>query len=126
MAPEDWTQWLDLAFLVHNNQKNKTMGLFPNKVLLGYEPKSAPSEIAQTNNEDAKKHISIMIERRQQAIWAINQAAKGDQTIMLQYQIGDQVWLKAFYIKTCHQKMKLALKHYGPFWIKREISPVAY
>jgi hypothetical protein len=72
MAPEDWTQWLDLASLVHNNCRNKTTGLSPNEILLGYKPETAPSEIAQTKNEDAEENIKVMIERRQQAIWAIN------------------------------------------------------
>jgi hypothetical protein len=126
MAPKDWTQWLNLASLVHNNQRNETMGSSPNEVLLGYKPEAAPLETAQTNNEDAKRCISIMMERRQQAIWAINQMAKGGQTIMSQYQVGDQVWLEAFYIKTHHQKKKLTLKCYRPFQIKRKVSPVAY
>jgi Chromo (CHRromatin Organisation MOdifier) domain len=126
MAPEDWTQWLDLASLVYNNQKNETTRLSLNVILFGYGSEAAPLETTHINNEDAERCISIMMERWQQAIWAINQAAKGGQNIALQYQVGDQVWLKASHIKTHHQKMKLALKHYGPFQIKREISPVAY
>jgi hypothetical protein len=77
MAPKDWTQWLNLATLVHNNQRNETTGLSPNLILLGYKPETALSEDTATNNEDTEKHINIMMERRQQAIWAINQAAKG-------------------------------------------------
>jgi hypothetical protein len=64
MAPEDWTQWLNLASLVHNNQRNETTRLSPNIILLGYEPEAAPLEITQTNNKDAERHISIMVERR--------------------------------------------------------------
>jgi hypothetical protein len=62
MAPEDWTQWLDLALLVHNNHRNETTRLSPNKILLAYEPEMAPSETIQTKNEDAKEHIKIMME----------------------------------------------------------------
>jgi hypothetical protein len=102
MAPKDWTYWLNLASLVHNNRRNETTGLFPNAILFGYEPETAPSETTQTNNKDAKRHINIMMERRQQAIQAINQAAKGGQNIMPQYRLGDQVWLEATHIKTCH------------------------
>ena len=102
MAPKDWTQWLDLASLVHNNQRNETTGLSPNVILLGYEPETAPLETTQTNNKDAKRHISIIMERRQQAIQAINQVAKGGQNIASQYQLGNQVWLEASHIKTCH------------------------
>jgi Chromo (CHRromatin Organisation MOdifier) domain len=42
------------------------------------------------------------------------------------YQKGDQVWLEASHIKTRHQKTKLAPKRYGPFRIRKKISPVAY
>jgi hypothetical protein len=62
MAPEDWTQWLDLALLVYNNRKNETTGLSPNEILLGYEPETAPSETIQTKNEDAEDRIKIMME----------------------------------------------------------------
>jgi hypothetical protein len=64
MAPKDWTQWLDLSSLVHNNQRNETTGTSPNEALRGYKLKAAPLETAQTNNEDAEKCISIMMERR--------------------------------------------------------------
>jgi hypothetical protein len=102
MAPEDWTHWLDLASLVHNNCKNKTTRLSPNKILLGYEPETGPSEIIPTKNEDTKEHVKVMMERRRQAIWAINRTAKQGETIKDQYQEGDQVWLEASHIKTRH------------------------
>jgi hypothetical protein len=85
-----------------------------------------PSETVQTKNEDAEERIRVMMEQRQQAIWAINQSAKQGETIMDLYQEGDQVWLEASYIKTWHQKTKLAPKQYGPFQIRKRVSPVAY
>jgi hypothetical protein len=126
MAPEDWTHWLDLASLVYNNRKNETTGLSPNEILLGYEPETGLSEIIQTKNENTEEHVKVMMERRQQAIWAINRTAKQGETIKDQYQEGDQVWLEASHIKTRHQKTKLAPKWYGPFRIKKRISPVTY
>ena len=36
--PQDWTQWLALASVVHNNRKNTTTRLSPNQILLGYKP----------------------------------------------------------------------------------------
>jgi hypothetical protein len=115
MAPKDWTQWLDLALLVYNNHKNKTTGLSPNEILLGYEPEMAPSETTQTKNEDTEECIKVLMEQRQQATWAINRTAKQGKTIKDLYQEGDQVWLEASHIKTQHQKTKLAPKRYGPF-----------
>jgi hypothetical protein len=31
--PEHWTQWLPLATMVHNNQRNATTSLMPNQIL---------------------------------------------------------------------------------------------
>jgi hypothetical protein len=67
-----------------------------------------------------------MMERRAQAIDAINQSNKGKPMIPSQYKVGAQVWLEATHLKIHHQKTKLAPKRYGPFPIIKEISPVAY
>ena len=75
-SPEDWTKWLTIASAVHNNRKNSTTGLSPNQVLLGYETKMDPSENAPSNNETAQSRIKTLIERRTQAIGAINQSVK--------------------------------------------------
>jgi hypothetical protein len=32
--PDDWTQWLAIMMMVHNNWKNETTGLSPNQILL--------------------------------------------------------------------------------------------
>ena len=66
------------------------------------------------------------MERRAQATDAINQSAKQGQKIHPQFQINDQVWLEVTHLKLHHQKLKLAPKHYGPFRVTKEISPVAY
>ena len=67
-----------------------------------------------------------MIEKRLAAIDAINQMAKTRAPIPSQYKDRDQVWLKATHLKLQHQKMKLAPKHYGPFRVIKEVSPIAY
>jgi Integrase zinc binding domain/Chromo (CHRromatin Organisation MOdifier) domain len=125
-APEDWTQWMAIASAVHNNRKNETTGLSPNQILLGYETALAPSEMITSNNEAVEDRIKTMMERRAQAIDAINQANKGKPVIPSQYEVGTQVWLEATHLKIHHQKTKLAPKRYGPFPIIKEISPVAY
>ena len=125
-APEDWTHWLTIASAVHNNRRNETTGLSPNQILLGYEPELLPTETPPSRNEAAENRISIMNERRAQAIDAINKVAKGKSVIPSQYKLGEEVWLEATHLKGRHQKTKLAPKRYGPFKIIKEISPVAY
>ena len=123
---EDWTQWLALALAVHNNRRNVTTGLSPNQILLGYEPQLTPEASAPSNNDLAEEQIRKLMENRDQATKAINEAAKGNGTIPSQYHIGNQVWLEGKNLKFPHQATKLNPKCYGPFKIIKEISPVAY
>ena len=60
--PEDWTQWLDIASLVHNNRRNATTGLSPNQILMGYEPTLIPSETPPSNNETVERRIQELME----------------------------------------------------------------
>ena len=124
--PEDWTQWLALASVVHNNRRNAITGLLPNQILLGYEPQLTPNASKPSNNDQAEDHIRKLMENRDQATRAINEAAKGNGTVPSQYHIGDQVWLEGKDLKFPHQATKLNLKRYGPFRVIKEISPVAY
>jgi transposase InsO family protein len=125
-SPEDWTQWLAIASAIHNNWRNETTGLSPNQILLGYETKLIPESEVPSNNEAAENRIRNMLEKRAQAIDAINQTSKGKQLIPSQYRLGEQVWLEATHLKIRHQKTKLNPKRYGPFKIIKEISPVVY
>ena len=125
-SPEDWTHWLAIATTVHNNRRNKTTGLSPNQILLGFKTTLLPSETPPSNNEAAEQCLNLMHQKHLQAIDAINQAIKGKSTILSQYKVNDEVWLEASNLKTWHQKTKLAPKRNGPFKIIKEISPVAY
>ena len=122
--PEDWSEWLAIATAVHNNRKNSTTGLLPNQIILGMEPVLHPSEYHTTNNEAAKNRVRRMEEAWEQATRAIHKKA----AIIppAQYKSGDQVWLEATHLKLSHQGSKLNPKHYGPFKILKEISPVAF
>jgi hypothetical protein len=125
-SSDNWTQWLAIATAVHNNWKNEVTSLSPNQILLGYELTLHPTGDALSNNEAAETWIKNMTEKQAQAINAINQTTWGGQVIPLQYKPGEQVWLEATHLKICHQKMRLNPKHYGPFKIIKEISPMAY
>jgi hypothetical protein len=124
--PEDWMQWLALASAVHNNRKNMTTGLSPNQILLGYEPQLTPGTSEPSNNEMAEERVKKLMENRDQATRAINEAAKGNGTVPSQYHVGNQVWLEGKNLKFPHQATKLNPKRYGPFRVIKEISPVAY
>jgi hypothetical protein len=109
-SPKDWTHWLAIATVVHNNRKNETTGLSPNQILLGYEVTLQPKEETLSNNEAAEMRIQNMKEKRVQTIDAINQTAQSKQILTSQYRQGEQVWLEATHLKICHQKTKLKPK----------------
>jgi hypothetical protein len=67
-----------------------------------------------------------MMERRVQAITALNQAAEKSGRPEAQYTMGAQVWLEGKNLKLPCQSTKLMLKQYEPFKIIKEVSPVAY
>jgi hypothetical protein len=95
---------------VHNNWRNKTTRLSPNQILLGYELTLHPEEGALSNNEAAETRVQNAIEKRAQAIDAINQVARTKQVIMSQYKLEEQVWLEATHLKIHHQKTELKPK----------------
>src|SRR6266850_1373584 len=125
-SPEHWTQWLDIASAVHNNQRNTTTGLSPNQILIRYEITLAPPNMPLSNNKTVENWIRNMMEHQAQAINTINKATKGNRSIPEQYSIGDQVWLEGKHLRFPHQKTKLNPKRYGPFKIIKAISSVVY
>ena len=87
--PEDWTHWMAIATVVHNNHKNATTGLSPNDILFGYKLNLAPQDSPPANNEAAQQCIELLKEKRTQAIDAINKTAGSGWTIPSQFQVGD-------------------------------------
>jgi hypothetical protein len=82
--------------------------------------------MGESNNGLAEDRLRTMLERRQQAIEALNRTAGQAPTAGQLYKQGDQVWLEATHLRFPHQKTKLLPKRYGPFKIIKEISPVAF
>jgi hypothetical protein len=74
-----------------------------------------PETSAPSNNDLAEEWIRKLMENRDQATNAINEAAKGNGTIPSQYHIGEQVWPEGKNLKFPHQATKLNPKHFGPF-----------
>jgi hypothetical protein len=73
--PEDWTHWLTIASMVHNNCINQMLGTSPNQILLGYNIALTPLENATSNNQLANDQIRNMMEKHTTAIDAINHTA---------------------------------------------------
>src|SRR5260370_9072751 len=76
-------------------------------------------------NQTAQNRLRTMKERQTQAIITINWSL-GQGAIPSSFSVGTQVWLEGTHLHLPYQATKLAPKHYGPFEIIKEISPVAY
>jgi Chromo (CHRromatin Organisation MOdifier) domain len=127
MANQDeWSRWLSITTLIHNNSVNSTTGLAPFQLLIGWEPLITQNQIHETNNQTAEQMAEQLEGNRQLAVQALNHAANTKGILESQYHIGQKVWLEAKNLPLQYGSLKLAPRHHRPFQIIREISPVAY
>src|SRR5579863_5494409 len=123
---EDWSNWLAVATIVHNNARNSTTHYSPNQLLIGLEPELIPEQSSSGNNHLAEEQSRLLHECRVMAAHAINRTANSIGIPETQWKVGQKVWLEAKNLPLPHGMIKLAPKHHGPFQITRVISPVAY
>jgi hypothetical protein len=123
-AQTDWSDWLGIATTVHNNHRNATINIAPSEALLGYTPRLHPTDPPPSLNQHVEDRKQIALERRAQAIEAINRTAH--QTPPPQFNVDQEVWLEAKNLRLPYQTPKLAPKRHGPFRISKQVSPVAY
>jgi len=69
---EDWSDWLAVATLVHNNSANSTTGFAPNELLIGWEPPLTTEQGELSNNITAEKQVTNLRNNRILATQAIN------------------------------------------------------
>jgi len=55
---EDWSDWLAVTTLVHNNSANSTTGFAPNKLLIGWEPPLTTEQGKLSNNIMAERQAT--------------------------------------------------------------------
>jgi len=55
---EDWSDWLAVATLVHNNSANLTTGFAPNKLFIGWEPPLTTEQGESSNNNTAEEQAT--------------------------------------------------------------------
>ena len=124
----NWHHYLPLAKFAHNSWKNKATGKSPFEILMGYSPRaeifdvtlSIPTVALQLRDwkkawEDAQK---LMIKAQKK--WT-----KGKE-LEQKYKTGDQVWLEGRNLRIDRPSIKLAPKRYGPFKIRKVLSPITY
>jgi len=123
---EDWSDWLVVATLVHNNSANSTTGFTPNELLIRWEPPLTAEQGESTNNSTAEEQASKLRNNRILVIQVLNRTAHKDLPTTPWWTIGQQVWLNGKNLPLSYGTIKLAPQRYGPFKITKVISPIAY
>ncbi len=131
----DWSDWLPLAELAHNNRVHSTMRKSPFMVLYGRNPRIIPDSPRTTpfSNPAADDFTKVMMTIHKETQKALDEAAgrmkaqydKGKHTAR-NYQIGDRVWLDSTNLSLPRPKKKLNDKHIGPFEIIEKARASAY
>jgi hypothetical protein len=126
---DNWSDWLPTAQFAHNSWPSATTKSSPFSLLMGWEPRTTWLE-KPTNVPSVEQRLGEMMQKRQQAQEAIRHTQKRwigrKQSKFVPYQPGDQVWLEATNLRTHFPTAKLAPKRFGPFPIKRVLSPVTF
>jgi hypothetical protein len=123
---EEWSNWLPLATLAHNNTANSTTGFAPSQLLIGWEPRMTPDQAESSNNQTAERLAEALRNNRILAIQALNKTANRNSTPDARWKQGQMVWLEAKNLALPYGTVKLAPRRHRPFRISKVISPVAY
>src|SRR5487761_659493 len=123
---EDWSNWLSMATIVHNNARNSTTGLSPNQLLIGLDPDLVPTQSTSGNNHAAEHQATLLKHYQVMAAQATNQTAEQKGTPETRWNVGQKVWLEAKNLPLPYGTLKMAPRCHGPFQIIKVISPVAY
>jgi hypothetical protein len=102
-AQTNWSDWLGIATMVHNNHKNATINIAPSEALLGYMPRLHPVDPPPLLNQHVEDRKQTALERRAQAIEAINRTAH--QMPPPQFRIDQEVWLEAKHLQLPFQTL---------------------
>src|SRR5487761_1760216 len=123
---EDWSKWLAMATIIHNNSKNATTQFSPSQLLIGLDPDLTREQTLSGNNFLAEQQASLLKQWRQLAAQALNRTADATGIPETRWKVGQQVWLEAKNLPLSHGTIKLAPRRHGPFKITKIVSPVAY
>jgi hypothetical protein len=123
---EEWSNWLPLATLAHNNTANSTTGFAPSQLLVGWEPRMTLEQAELSNNQTVEQITTSLRNNRILAIQALNRTANKNPIPDARWKQGQMVWLEAKNLSLPYGTIKLAPRRHGPFHIIKVVSPVAY
>jgi hypothetical protein len=104
----EWSKWLPMATIVHNNSRNSTTGFAPNKLLIGWEPPLSTEQQSESKNIMAEEYLSNIQWNRLLAIHALNKVAYKTEVSTSSWKIGQLVWLEGKNLPLPRSTVKLA------------------
>jgi hypothetical protein len=112
---EEWSNWLPLATLAHNNMANSTTGFAPSQLLIGWEPRMTPEQAKSSNNQTAEQLAESLRNNRVLAIEALNRTTNRNPAPDAKWKQGQMVWLEAKNLVLPYGTVKLVPRRHGPF-----------
>jgi hypothetical protein len=91
MNQRDWSKWLTMATIVHNNACNSTTGFTPSTLLVGWEPTLAPPQKQPSSNLAASRSVEQLRRYHTMATQALNSAAAHYRPMTNLWTMGQQV-----------------------------------
>ena len=127
---DDWAEWLPLAEFSHNNRIQASTRQTPFLLNSGRHPRLGIEPVRETKMEAVEDFLDRLASSRKEAEAALQQAADDMARFYDQsrsagtlFKAGDMVWLDGKDLKTDRPSKKLEDKRYGPFKVKKVISP---
>jgi transposase InsO family protein len=132
---DDWVRWLPMAEFAANNQTSAATGVSPFFANKGYHPRmnfhsptpqgpqEMDAEAMAQRMEELFKHLTVEMKVAQDRY---ETSANKSRTPAPNFQIGDEAFLSAKYIRTTRNARKLDWKWMGPYKVKKVVSPYAY
>jgi hypothetical protein len=104
----EWSKWLPMATVVHNNNRNSTTSFAPNKLIIGWEPPLSAKQHSESKNQMVEEYLSNLQCNRLMAIHALNKVAYKSNTFTNQWITGQLVWLEGKNLLLPYGTAKLA------------------
>ncbi len=129
---DNWVEWLSLATFAHNNRTHSATGKSPFEVNYSYNTNVLPGAKPQApfHTPASTMFISQMQKIHTEAKRALEKATdqmkahyNKKKRSVIEYQVGDKVWLDTTNLNLPRPKKKLADKRMGPFEIVSRKEP---
>ncbi|QRW20751.1 Retrotransposable element Tf2 protein [Rhizoctonia solani] len=124
----DWATWLPLAEYAYNNAKHAATGKTPFELIYRRNPvmnlSNIPANVPEANL--VADTLACEWKEAESTLRMTKEKMAGTRGVILEYSIGEKVWLDAKNVEICSNSNKLDPKQLGPFKVTKKISSHAY